>query len=154
MGAVYFYHLTRRPLAETLPVLLEKAMGAGWRIVVRGQDQERITWLDDRLWQGPEDRFLPHGVAGGPRDHLQPVLLTNQPELAEGTHCLMAVDGADVTPAEVASLERVCILFDGTDQAAVARARTQWKTLTDAGCAAQYWSEESGKWEKKAESKG
>ena len=30
-------------------------------------------------------------------------------------------------------------------------ARVQWKTLTDAGCSAQYWSEESGRWEKKAE---
>ncbi|MCW8843703.1 MAG: DNA polymerase III subunit chi, partial [Rhodobacteraceae bacterium] len=29
--------------------------------------------------------------------------------------------------------------------------RGQWKSLTDAGCAAQYWSEESGRWEKKAE---
>ncbi|MEO0866035.1 MAG: DNA polymerase III subunit chi, partial [Pseudomonadota bacterium] len=26
-----------------------------------------------------------------------------------------------------------------------------WKTLKDAGASAQYWSEESGRWEKKAE---
>ncbi|WP_293574164.1 DNA polymerase III subunit chi [Phaeobacter sp.] len=152
MGAVYFYHLTRRSLAETLPVLLDKAMGAGWRIVVRGKDQDRITWLDDRLWLGPEDHFLPHGVAGGPRDHLQPVLLTTSLEPIAQRHCLMSVDGAEVGAGEVGDLERVCILFDGTDPDAVAHARTQWKALTNAGCAAQYWSEESGKWEKKAES--
>jgi DNA polymerase-3 subunit chi len=34
----------------------------------------------------------------------------------------------------------------------VQAARVQWKALTGAGCAAQYWSEESGNWEKKAES--
>ena len=34
---------------------------------------------------------------------------------------------------------------------AVQTARVQWKTLTDAGCAAKYWSEESGRWEMKAE---
>jgi DNA polymerase-3 subunit chi len=32
------------------------------------------------------------------------------------------------------------------------QARRQWKTLTEAGCAAQYWSEESGRWQKKADS--
>ena len=31
-------------------------------------------------------------------------------------------------------------------------ARGQWRALTGAGCKAQYWSEESGRWEKKAES--
>ena len=40
---------------------------------------------------------------------------------------------------------------DGNDPAALDIARGQWKALTDAGCAAQYWSEESGRWEKKAE---
>ena len=34
----------------------------------------------------------------------------------------------------------------------MAHARGQWKALTGAGCAAEYWSEESGRWEKKAES--
>jgi DNA polymerase-3 subunit chi len=44
----------------------------------------------------------------------------------------------------------VCILFDGLDGEALSHARGQWKALTDAGCAARYWSEESGKWEEKA----
>ena len=63
----------------------------------------------------------------------------------------MAIDGAEVAPEEVETLQRVCILFDGTDPEAVNQARSQWKTLTDAGCSAQYWSEEGGRWEKKAE---
>ena len=59
---------------------------------------------------------------------------------------------AEVAPEEVTRLDRVCILFDGNDPDAVQTARGQWKALTAAGCAAQYWSEESGRWEKKAES--
>jgi DNA polymerase-3 subunit chi len=51
----------------------------------------------------------------------------------------------------VKALERVCILFDGNDGRAVEGARAQWRALTGAGCAAQYWSEASGRWEKKAE---
>jgi len=151
MGAAYFYHLTQRPLEATLPLLLEKSLAAGWRVAVRGTDPGRIDWLDQRLWMGPEDGFLPHGQAGGKHDALQPVLLTAQEALPNDPACLMAVDGAQVAPEEVNRLERVCILFDGHDGMALDAARGQWRALTGAGCKAQYWSEESGRWEKKAE---
>lgn len=151
MGAAYFYHLTRQPLEATLPMLLEKSLGAGWRVAVRGRDAARLAALDERLWLGPEDGFLPHGIAGGAQDADQPVLLTTGTERPNGAVCLMAIDGAEVSAAEVQALERVCILFDGNDDAAVQVARGQWKALTGAGCAAQYWSEAAGRWEKKAE---
>ena len=151
MGAAYFYHLTQRPLEATLPLLLEKSLAAGWRVAVRGTDPGRMDWLDQRLWMGAEDGFLPHGQAGGKHDALQPVLLTVQEALPNDPACLMAVDGAQVAPEEVNRLERVCILFDGHDGMALDAARGQWRALTGAGCKAQYWSEESGRWEKKAE---
>lgn len=151
MGAAYFYHLTRAPVEVTLPLLLGKALGAGWRVAVRGRSDERLDWLDEKLWLGPEEGFLPHGRAGGPHDADQPVLLTTGADLPNGAACVMSVDGAAVEAQEVAALERVCILFDGHDATALDHARGQWKALTGAGCAAQYWSEESGRWEKKAE---
>ncbi|WP_171173747.1 DNA polymerase III subunit chi [Ruegeria sp. HKCCD8929] len=151
MGAAYFYHLTRRPLEETLPVLLGKACQAGWAIAVRGTDPGRLDWLDEKLWLGPDDGFLPHGRAGGPHDAMQPILLTTEAEAANTPACVMAIDGVAVDAEEVGVLERVCILFDGNDPQAVQHARDQWKALMEAGCAAQYWSEESGRWEKKAE---
>jgi DNA polymerase-3 subunit chi len=154
MGAVYFYHLTRAPLEATLPMLLDKARGAGWRVAVRGRDTALMDWLDEALWSaGGDDSFLPHGRAGQPHEADQPILLTTGAEMPNGATCLMAVGGADVSPDEVMRLERVCVLFDGNDEAALAHARTQWKALTDAGCAAQYWSQASGRWEKKAEKK-
>lgn len=152
MGAVYFYHLTRRPVEETLAVLLGKSLSAGWRVAVRGTDPGRLDWLDQKLWLGPEEGFLPHGLAGGPHDAEQPVLLTTAREAVNDPACLMAIDGAEVAADEVQAMERVCILFDGHNPDAVQTARGQWKTLTGAGCAAQYWSEESGAWQKKAES--
>ena len=90
-------------------------------------------------------------MAGGPHDAAQPVLLTTAAEAANTPACVMSVHGAEVTAEEVAALERVCVWFDGDDEAAMTRARAQWKTLKEAGASAQYWSEESGRWEKKAE---
>ncbi len=151
MGAVYFYHLTQRPVDETLAVLLGKCRQAGWRVAVRGTDRNRLEWLDEKLWLGPDDGFLPHGLAGGPHDADQPVLLTDAMTAANTPACVMSIDGADVLADEIATLERACILFDGHDGMALDRARGQWRDLTAAGCSAQYWSEESGRWEKKAE---
>ena len=151
MGAVYFYHLTRTPLEQTLPVLLEKSLSLGWRIEVRGRDRTEMERLDAQLWLGPEERFLPHGLAGGPHDADQPVLLTLGEGATNRPSCVMGVNGAEISAEEVQALERACILFDGQDGAAVSLAREQWKRLTGAGCAAQYWSQESGRWEKVAE---
>lgn len=151
MGKAMFYHLTRRPLEAALPQLLSASLSRGWNVAVRGPERGRLEWLDEKLWQGAEDSFLPHGLEGGPHDAEQPVLLTTG-AASNTPACLMCIDGAVVEASEVSSLERVCILFNGFEEEAVAHARTQWKALTDAGCAAEYWSEESGRWEKKAES--
>ncbi len=151
MGSAFFYHLTRSPVEATLPMLIGKALGAGWRVAVRGVSRERLEWLDERLWLGPEEGFLPHGLAGGPHDADQPVLLTTGAGFPNRAACLMAIDGAEVAAEEAAALERICVIFDGGDAAAVEHARGQWRLLTGAGVAAQYWSEASGRWEKKAE---
>lgn len=135
----------------TLRVLLEKSLQAGWRVAVRGRTAATLDRLDEQLWLRPEDGFLPHGRAGGDHDALQPVLLTTEPAANDPT-CMISVEGADVTPDEVGAMARVMVLFDGHDEAALQTAREQWKSLTDAGVAAKYWSEASGKWEMKAES--
>lgn len=151
MGEVYFYHLTRSPLEVALSQLLTLAMTKGWRVVVRGRDAGRLALLDEALWLGAEDGFLPHGLAGGPQDADQPVLLTASPQLPPDVACLMTVDGASLSAAEAAALQRVCILFDGNDPDALMLARQHWREVTGAGLGAQYWSEEGGRWEKKQE---
>jgi len=154
MGAVYFYHLTRSAPEATVQTLLGKSLAAGWRVAVRAPVAGVLDRLDDLLWLQPEDGFLPHGRAGGDHDAAQPVLLTTSPDLPNGAACVIAVAGAEVSPDEVQALDRVCILFDGSDEAALTHARGQWKALTGAGCVAQYWSEENGQWQKKAEAGG
>lgn len=154
MGEVHFYHMMRSPLEAVLPRLLGRALEAGWHVAVRGRDAERLERLDRLLWEGEEAAFLPHGLAGGPHDAEQPVLLTTGAERPNGAQCLMLIDGAAAAPADCAALRRTCILFDGSDDDAVAAARAQWKALTGAGLAAKYWSDEEGRWQMKAEAAG
>ena len=151
MGAAFFYHLTNSTLEQTLPMLLAKSREAGWVIEVRGTERAAMERLDAALWQGPPDGFLPHGLAGGAHDADQPVLLTVGQNAGNHPTAVLSVHGADVTGAEVQAMARVSILFDGHDGAALDKARGQWKALTDAGCAAQYWAQEDGRWTKKAE---
>lgn len=149
MGVVMFYHLTQSSAEQTARTLLGRALAQGWRIMVRGTSAAGLDRLDARLWL-PEESFLPHGREGSPHDARQPVLL-GQGAVPQGTKGLMLVDGADVNPAEAQSLERVWILFEAANPDQLTHARCQWKHLTAAGLPAQYWSEESGRWEKKAE---
>jgi DNA polymerase-3 subunit chi len=148
MGEVYFYHLTRRGVADALVPLLTRSLAQGWRVTVRGTRADRLRALDERLWLGDPAGFLPHGMAGGPHDALQPVLLTDG-AAANAPDCVMSIDGAALATEEVAGLSRACILFDGLDGEALGVARDQWRALTGAGVPARYWSEESGKWEQK-----
>ncbi|NDV01621.1 DNA polymerase III subunit chi [Pseudoroseicyclus tamaricis] len=152
MGDVFFYHLTESPLERALPPLLGKALEAGWRVELRGREAAAMDRLDQALWLGAEESFLPHGRAGGAHDARQPVLLTAGEGAANAPACLMSVGGAEVSAEEVAALSRACVLFDGSDEAAVQHARGQWKALTRAGTKAQYWAQEGGRWQKKAES--
>ena len=151
MGAAYFYHLTSASVEQTLPMLLTKSRSAGWVVEVRGRDRPAMERLDQALWGGPAEGFSPHGLAGGDHDAEQPILLTIGTGAANAPTCLMSVHGGDISADEVQAAERTCVLFDGHDGDALAHARVQWKTLTDAGCSAQYWSQDSGRWEKKAE---
>lgn len=152
MGKALFYHLTRDPLEVTVSNLCARALHAGWRVAIRGRSVAQLDRLDQALWQGDKASFLPHGLAGGLHDADQPILLTTAPDSPNTPNAVMAVDQAAILPAEVAGLDRLWVLFDGADEVAMALARTQWKAMVSAGVTAEYWSQDSGKWQMKAQS--
>jgi DNA polymerase-3 subunit chi len=152
MGVVMFYQLLRSGPQDTLAINAPRALAQGWRVMVRGTDPAALERLDGQLWlAGGDEAFLPHGLEGGPQDADQPVLLGRGAPV-NGAQVLALVDGAEASDAEIRAMERVWVLFDGNDDIRLQAARAQWKAMTGAGHAAQYWSEESGRWEKKAES--
>lgn len=145
-----FYHLMRDGLDETVMTTVTRAQGAGWRVMIRAAEMGLLQHLDAKLWLGPEEGFLAHGLAGGPQDADQPVLL-GQGAITNAAQGLMLLGGAEANRDEIAPLQRIWVLFDGADPDAVAQARQSWTRLTSWGLAAQYWSDESGAWVKKSE---
>lgn len=146
MGAARFYHVRHSTPEDILRRLIERARAEGHRVVLRGVSAAWLESLDARLWTEPEDGFLPHGLAGGPHDADQPVLLTAGRELPPPPGSLLVAEGAPADPAEAAAVERLCIVFDGRDPAAVEAARAQWQAMAAAGVPAEYWSNEGGRW--------
>lgn len=152
-AVVMFYHLTRSGLDETVSTILTRALGQGWRLMIRSPDTALLEHLDAKLWLGSEDAFLPHGMEGGPHDADQPVLL-GAGAIANRARGIFLLGGATVDRAELAGLDRVWLLFDDQDPSAVQSAREQWTRMTAWGLAAQYWKDDTGSWVKKMEKAG
>ena len=150
MSEVYFYHLTRQRVDQALRPLLGKCLANGWRVLIRGREEAEIRQLDDALWQGPAEEVLPHGLAGAAQEADQPVLLALEGHKAQHD-CLICVGGSAVTADEVLASKRVCILFQDDNGLHMQTARSQWRSLTEAGIAAKYWSQAQGNWELQAE---
>lgn len=153
MSEVFFYHLTRSSLEQTVTDLCAKCLSRDWKVLIHGPNADQLTRLDQAMWGRNDDSFLPHGQAGSGHDAMQPVLLSDQPDNANQARVLMLVDGAPLDVAAIPKYERVCLVFDGNNGDQLQQARADWKALTAVGIAAQYWSQEGGGWAMKAESK-
>ncbi len=143
-----------QPVEKVLPVLLEKSVGRGWRVVVHTSSEERVDALDAHLWTFRDDSFLPHGTFREPTAADQPVLLTvgdHNPNAATIRFLIdRLIDRAPV-PEDAAQYDRVVLLFDGDDDEAVAEARNRWQAAKARGFAVTYWqADESGRWQRRA----
>jgi DNA polymerase-3 subunit chi len=144
---VGFYHLRTTPLERALPRLLERALEEGHRVVVMAGSEERTLHLDALLWTYNDASFLPHGSARDGNAARQPVWLTALDENPNRATMLVLVDGAQ--SARVAEFGRVCDMFDGNDEGAVAAARTRWRDAKAAGHDMVYWQQTEKGWEKR-----
>lgn len=148
-----FYHVTRSGAEEVVRFLLGRAGAQGWRVMIRSPDAAQLERLDRALWQHPADGFIPHGLAGGAHDADQPVLL-GQGAALNTPQGVILLSGAEATAEEVAQLPRVWVIFESADFAQLEQARLYWKRMVEAGAHAQYWSEDSGRWQMKFEKGG
>jgi DNA polymerase-3 subunit chi len=150
MTEILFYHLQGQKLEGVLTPLLEKSFERGWRVVVQGASEERIDALDAHLWTYRDDGFLPHGTWRETDAAAQPVLLTLTDSNPNAATVRFLIEGAPM-PADAAAYQRIVLLFDGDDEAAVAAARGYWSDAKARGFEATYWQPDAqGRWTKKA----
>ena len=150
MTEILFYHLETQPLERVIPVLIEKSLERGWKVVVETGSEERAEALDLLLWTYRDDSFLPHGTARGPEAGEQPVLITADEGNPNGANVRFLIDNAPI-PEDAGNYERLVLIFDGNDDDAVALARERWSEAKAKGFEASYWQpDESGRWVQKA----
>ncbi len=133
MIEVCFYHLTRRSLDQTLPLLLEKSLSRGWRVAVQLGGEKRLKALNDHLWSFDPEKFLPHGTKAEGEPETQPIYLTIEGDNPNDADVRFFVDGAIAAPVLADPLAipkiRAVMLFDGSDPMELQAARSQWKEL-------------------------
>lgn len=150
MTEILFYHMQRQPLEKVLPTLVERSLARKWRAAIQASSEERLQALDDGLWTYTDDSFLPHGTDRDPDAASQPVVLTLRETNPNAASIRFLVEGAPLPP-DAGDYERICVLFDGTEQDALLRAREQWREAKESGHAVAYWQQdETGRWQKKA----
>jgi DNA polymerase-3 subunit chi len=128
---------------------LETALAEGRRAVVQAASVEARDALNERLWTYREDSFLPHGGPGDGPAETQPIFVTETDAAPNDAALRVLLNPADALRFVAAATERVVVLFDARDEAAMAAARAAWKALKDAGAAPSYWREgDEGEWVK------
>lgn len=147
MTEVWFYHLERTTVARTLPDLLSKVAGRGWRAYVHGIEETTLSTLDASLWTYSAESFLAHGSESDPNADRQPILLGTSGAMANSPETYVSVEPADIPGLD--GLERALIIFEGVDEAHLTWAREQWKRMKSKGLTLSYWKQNDlGRWER------
>jgi DNA polymerase III subunit chi len=144
---VDFYQLGRTPLEEVIARLALATLQSDERMIVVAEDPAKLARLDRALWQTGAVQFLPHGLAGGPDDARQPVLLSTETDAPNRARYILLADGHWRDAA--LNFTRAFFLF-GEDT--LEAARLAWKLLAGRdGVERRYWTQSAGgSWEQKA----
>jgi DNA polymerase-3 subunit chi len=149
MTDIWFYQLRSGSLETALPLLLERALARGWRVVIEAPDDARAAAIDSLLWTYSDESFLAHGRPAEGDPDLQPIWITTGDDNPNGARIRFFIGGAALRPEPDAGYERMILLFDGGDDAELASARRQWRSLRDLGASLSYWrQDEEGRWTK------
>ena len=143
---VDFYQLAGTPPEQVIASIGEKLLATDARLIVVAEDEVFLARLNRLLWDQGSTSFLPHGLAGGPDDSRQPVLLSTSPDAPNLARNMLIADG--IWRESALSYDRSFFLFDN---ATLDGAREAWKSLAAKdGIERRYWAQENGKWLKKA----
>ncbi len=104
--------------------------------------------FDGALWKGPQETFLPHAVEGGRFDEEQPILIVTGDEPANRPAALVLVDHFELSLNSIPGLQRICVIYDGTEESNQSTARELASRLHEAGQEVVFWFDREGAWTK------
>ena len=108
---------------------------------------ERVEYLNQLLWTYDDASFLPHGSARDGNAERQPIFLAAAEANPNQAGMLVLIDGAEAK--ELGGYTRICDMFDGNDEAAVAAARQRWRDAKAQGHTLTYWEQTPTGWVKR-----
>lgn len=139
---VDFYHLTRDPAERVVSKLAERTLALGQRMLVLSSDAGQREAISHALWSHSPESFLAHGELDAPHPQVQPILLADRAEPANGARFVALADGH--WRDEALGFDRVFLLFG---EATIDGARKAWVSLGDReGVERHYWKQDGGKW--------
>ena len=139
---VDFYQLSRDPVERVLPVIAERILAGGGRLLVVAGDGARLERLSGGLWEAGAETFLAHGLAGQGSENVQPILLSDRCEPGNGARHVALADG--LWRDEALAFERVFYFFDIET---IDGARASWRALTKADdVTPRFWRQDGRKW--------
>ncbi|MFL6729602.1 MAG: DNA polymerase III subunit chi [Sphingomicrobium sp.] len=143
---VDFYQLGGSAPEQVIASISEKITAQDGRLLVVAADEGALTRLDRQLWDQGAASFLPHGIAGGPNDARQPILLSTSPDAPNLARNVLIADGE--WREAVLAYDRAFYLFDTTT---LESARLAWKLLAGRdGIERRYWAQTEGRWKQQA----
>jgi DNA polymerase-3 subunit chi len=115
---VDFYQLSRDPVDVTVAKLARKVLQAGERLVIVSGDESQRAHLSKILWEQGGAVFLANGIAGGPHEARQPILLSDACAAPNEARMALIADG--FWREEALAFDRVLLLFDAGQRDAAA----------------------------------
>ncbi|MEW4466511.1 DNA polymerase III subunit chi [Parasphingorhabdus sp. JC815] len=139
---VDFYHLTRDPAEKLVPVLAQKTLDSGQKMLLVSGFNDQLDTISGALWDAGPTSFLAHELAGEGRDDVQPILLSTTCNAPNGAQYIALVDGE--WRDEALAFDRVFFLFTAER---IDNARTAWRSLSGKqDVTPRYWKQDGGRW--------
>lgn len=143
---VDFYQLGASAPEQVIAGIAQKVLASDGRLLVVAADEGFLARLDRLLWDEGATSFLPHGIAGGPDDARQPVLLSTSVDAPNQARNMLIADGEWREAA--LTYDRSFYLFDAPT---LEGARLAWKLLAGRdGVERRYWAQIDGRWKQQA----
>lgn len=139
---VQFYHLLHTTTEVAIPKLVERALGAGHRVLIWCANDGEKARLSDALWSQNPASFLAHSDAESAQAPQSPIVLSLAENPSNSADILVITHGG--IPANDAAYTKVLDVFDGMDDVATLAARQRWKHYKEAQRVLQYIKQQPG----------